>query len=92
LWLGAALMGLGVGLQGLTSTSRFAQLMQEHGRGRVGGLTSVAPTAGGMVGAIGGGLLSQQFGIEAGFRVLALLFGVLCVLQVLRLWRQSRTP
>jgi MFS family permease len=92
LWLGAALMGLGVGLQGLTSTSRFAQLMQEHGRGRVGGLTSVAPTAGGMVGAVGGGLLSQQLGTEAGFRVLALLFGVLCVLQVLRLRRQARTP
>ncbi len=90
LWLGAALMGLGVGLQGLTSTSRFAQLMQEHGRGRVGGLTSVAPTAGGMVGAVGGGLLSQQLGTEAGFRVLALMFGVLCVLQVLRLRRQAR--
>jgi MFS family permease len=86
LWAGAALMGLGVGLQGLTSTARFAQLMQEHGRGRVGGLTSVAPTAGGMLGAIGGGLLSQQFGVEAGFRLLALLFAVLVVVQGRRLW------
>ena len=84
LWLGAALMGLGVGLQGLTSTARFAQLMQQHGRGRVGGLTSVAPTAGGMVGAMGGGVLSQAFGIEAGFRLLALMFCVLLVLQVRR--------
>ena len=81
-------MGLGVGLQGLTSTSRFAELMQQHGRGRIGGLTSMAPTAGGMVGAIGGGLLSQQLGTEAGFRVLAVLFGLLCVLQLRRLWLQ----
>lgn len=87
LWLGAALMGLGVGLQGLTSTSRFAQLMQQHGRGRVGGLTSVAPTAGGMVGAMGGGLLSQHLGVPAGFIGLAGVFGLLCVLQVMRLRR-----
>ena len=88
LWLGAALMGLGVGLQGLTSTARFAELMQQFGRGRVGGLTSVAPTAGGMVGAVGGGVLSQQLGIEAGFGVLAVLFGGLCVGQVRRLRRR----
>lgn len=89
LWAGAALMGLGVGLQGLTSTARFAQLMQQHGRGRVGGLTSVAPTSGGMLGAVGGGLLGQQFGVEAGFRLLALLFGVLVVVQVRRVWRSA---
>ena len=87
LWLGAALMGLGVGLQGLTSTARFAELMQLHGRGRVGGMTSVAPTAGGMAGAIGGGVLSQQLGIEAGFGVLAVLFGVLFAMQMRRLHR-----
>ena len=62
--------------------------MQLFGRGRVGGLTSVAPTAGGMVGAVGGGVLSQQLGIEAGFGVLAVLFGGLCVGQVRRLRRR----
>jgi hypothetical protein len=44
LWIGAALMGVGVGLQGVTSTTRFGELMQRHGRGRIGGLSSLAPT------------------------------------------------
>lgn len=85
LWTGAALMGVGVGLQALSSTARFAQLMQTFGRGRVGGLSSLAPTAGGMLGAIGGGVLSQQWGIEAGFRLLALTFALLLSLLVWRL-------
>jgi MFS family permease len=72
LWLGAALMGVGVGLQGVTSTTRFAELMRRHGRGRIGGLSSLAPTSGGMVGAVVGGVVSQHFGIETGFLVLAL--------------------
>ena len=42
LWLGAALMGVGVGLQGVTSTTRFGELMRRLGRGRIGGLTSLA--------------------------------------------------
>lgn len=92
LWLGAALMGLGVGLQGLTSTARFAELMLQHGRGRVGGLTSLAPTAGGVVGAIGGGVVSQQVGTEAGFCLLALAFALLCGAQAWRLWRRRHRP
>jgi MFS family permease len=52
LWLGAALMGLGMGLQGLTSTTRFAALMQRYGRGRIGGMTSLGPPAGGVLGAL----------------------------------------
>jgi MFS family permease len=87
LWVGSALMGLGVGLQSLTSTARFAALMQRHGRGRVGGLNAVAPMAGGLVGTLGGGLLSQRWGTEAGFRLLALVFAGMVALQV---WRMAR--
>ena len=72
LWLGAALMGVGVGLQGVTSTTRFAELMRRHGRGRIGGLSSLAPTSGGIIGAVVGGVVSQHLGIEAGFLLLAL--------------------
>ena len=68
LWFGAALMGIGVGLQGVTSTTRFGELMQRHGRGRIGGLSSLAPTAGGIAGAVAGGVVSQHLGTEAGFR------------------------
>jgi MFS family permease len=84
LWLGAALLGVGLGLQGLTSTSRFASLMSRYGRGRIGGLTSLGPPAGGVVGAMLGGAVSQRLGTEAGFLILALPCGLMCVAQVLR--------
>lgn len=74
LWAGALLLGLGLGLQHLTSVARFARLAQELGRGRTGGMFSLAGPSGGLAGAVLGGLLSQQFGMLAGFHVLALLF------------------
>jgi predicted MFS family arabinose efflux permease len=88
LWLGAALMGFGMGLQGVTSTTRFAELMHRHGRGRIGGLSSLAPTSGGIVGAVLGGVISQQLGTEAGFVLLGVGHAAMCMLQVQRL----RTP
>lgn len=92
LWIGAALMGGGMGLQGLTSTARFAELMREFGRGRIGGLTSLAPTAGGVIGAMGGGVISQRLGTEAGFELLALAFAMMLVLQWRRLRRPAQSP
>jgi MFS family permease len=89
LWLGAALMGLGVGVQGLTSVTRFAELMQTYGRGRVGGLTSLGPPAGGVLGAMLGGLVSQRLGTEAGFQMLALAYGLLALLQLRRLQHRA---
>jgi MFS family permease len=74
LWVGAALLGLGVGTQHLTSLGRFAALAHEHGRGRVGGLFSFAGPAGGLIGAVAGGLLNQYFSPFAGFQVMALLY------------------
>ncbi len=85
LWLGAAMSGVGLGLQGLTSTARFAGFMARHGRGRIGGLTSLGPPAGGVIGAMLGGLASQRLGTEAGFLILASLCALVCVGQVLRL-------
>jgi MFS family permease len=85
LWLGAALMGVGVGLQGVTSTARFGELMRRLGRGRIGGLTSLAPTTGGVVGAVIGGVVSQHFGNEAGFMMLAVAQAAMCGLHVRRL-------
>jgi len=85
LWLGAALMGVGVGLQGVTSTTRFGELMRRLGRGRIGGLTSLAPTTGGIVGAVLGGVISQHLGIEAGFLLLGFGHAAMCALQMRRL-------
>lgn len=77
LWAASAAMGFGLGIQGLLSTNRFAELMREHGRGRIGGLASLAAPAGGVLGAIGGGVASQHFGPEAGFLALGLTFAAL---------------
>ncbi|HSC01419.1 MAG TPA: MFS transporter [Burkholderiaceae bacterium] len=85
LWLGAALMGVGVGLQGVTSTTRFGELMRRLGRGRIGGLTALAPTSGGMLGAVAGGVVGQHLGIEAGFLLLALAHVAMCARHVRRL-------
>lgn len=89
LWLGAALLGVGVGLQGVTSITRFGELMRHHGRGRIGGLSSLAPTSGGIVGAVGGGVLSQWLGTEAGFLLLGVAHAAMCALQWRR-WRAAR--
>jgi MFS family permease len=86
LWLGALLLGCGLGLQHLTSVARFAGLAQELGRGRSGGMFSLAGPAGGLVGAVLGGLLNQYFGLLAGFHVLALLF----LMQLYRAWPRRR--
>jgi MFS family permease len=92
LWLGAALMGVGVGLQGVTSTTRFAELMRRLGRGRIGGLSPLAPTTGGIIGAVAGGVVSQHLGIEAGFLMLAVAHAVMCLLHLQRLRTARPTP
>jgi MFS family permease len=84
LWLGASLMGVGVGLQGLASTTRFADLMRQYGRGQVGGLTSLGPPAGGVIGAMAGGLVSQRLGLQSGFLILAVAYALLAIDQARR--------
>jgi ABC-type xylose transport system permease subunit len=61
--------------------------MQLYGRGLVGGVTSLAGPAGGVLGAMLGGLVSQRLGIEAGFQLLALVY---VALAVQRAWRLAR--
>jgi ABC-type xylose transport system permease subunit len=74
-----------VGTQHLTSVTRFGALMRELGRGRVGGLSLAGPS-GGLTGAVLGGLLGQQFGLLAGFRLLTVVYA----LQLLSYLRGSR--
>jgi len=88
LWLSAGFLGLGLGTQHLTSVTRFGALMGELGRGRVGGLFSLAGPSGGLTGAVLGGLLGQHFGLLAGFRLLTVLYA----LQLLSYLRDSRQP
>lgn len=74
LWLASALLGLGLGVQHLTSVGRFAALTAELGRGRVGGLFSLSGPTGGLIGAVVGGVLAARFGLLSGFRVLFVLY------------------
>lgn len=87
LWLGAAASGVGLGLQGLTSTTRFAAFLHRFGRGRIGGLASLGAPAGGVVGVMVGGAVSQRFGTPAGFLLLAAACALVCATQCLRLHR-----
>lgn len=86
LWMGALLLGLGLGIQQLTCVAQFARLAQELGRGRTGGMFSLAGPSGALVGAVAGGLLNQHFGMLAGFHVLAVLF----LVQLGRTWLPGR--
>jgi MFS family permease len=90
LWAGAASSGIGLGLQGLTSTARFAEFMSLHGRGRIGGLTSLGAPAGGVIGAMLGGLVSQRLGTEAGFLILASACALMALAQLRRLREHRR--
>jgi MFS family permease len=85
LWPGAAFLGMGLAVQGITSVNRMAAAIQRHGRGRVGGLISLGPPAGGVLGTLVGGLLSQRWGAQSGFQVLAVCFALLCWVQ----WRHA---
>lgn len=91
LWASAVFLGLGLGVQHLTSVGRFAELMRDLGRGKVGGMFSLAGPAGGLTGATLGGVVSQQFGLLAGFRLLAVLYAVQLFRQI-RLLRAARSP
>jgi MFS family permease len=86
LWLGAAASGVGLGLQGLTSTTRFAAFLHRFGRGRIGGLTSLGAPAGGVFGVMVGGAVSQRLGTQAGFALLAAGCALVCIAQ----WRRMR--
>jgi MFS family permease len=98
LWLGSVLLGLGLGIAHVASVNRFAALTQELGRGRVGGMFSLAGPTGGLTGAMFGGVLSQHFGMQAGFRVLILVYVALLLglgwrrLQAARPTRESAPP
>lgn len=81
LWIAAVLLGVGLGIQHLTSVARFAALTRELGRGRIGGLFSVAGPAGGLLGSVGGGLLAQHFGSASGFQAMAALYVLLLARQ-----------
>jgi MFS family permease len=74
LWLGALLLGLGLGLLVTVNFARFASLSARHGRGQIAGLLALVGPTGGLTGSLLGGAIGQRFGIQAMFLLLAPVF------------------
>lgn len=74
LWLGALLLGLGLGLLVTVNFARFADLSARHGRGQIAGLLALVGPTGGLTGSLLGGVVGQRFGIQAMFLLLTPIF------------------
>jgi MFS family permease len=80
LWLGAPLLGLGLGAVNVVNMSAFANIGQRVGMANISALSSFAGPVGSLLGSIAGGLLGHVWGLQALFYPLALLFLALVVL------------
>lgn len=74
LWLGAALLGLGLGLMQTINIGRFAEAGGRLGRGRVAGVNAFVGPAGSLVGSLLGGVLGQYLGLQGLFLVFVPVF------------------
>ncbi len=71
LWVGAILLGFGLGLISIANVVRQAAISTELGRGNVAGASNIAGPLGAVVATLGGGALSQSIGVQGVFLVLA---------------------
>jgi ABC-type nitrate/sulfonate/bicarbonate transport system permease component/predicted MFS family arabinose efflux permease len=71
LWVGAILLGFGLGLVGIANVVRQAAISTELGRGNVAGASNLAGPLGAVAATLGGGALSQHIGVHGVFLVLA---------------------
>nr|WP_315494105.1 MFS transporter [uncultured Rhodoferax sp.] len=74
LWVGGALLGVGLGLLQIHTLTQFAQLGARLGRGRVSGLSALAGPSGGLVGGLLGGTLGVVVGLQTVFLLLVPVF------------------
>jgi MFS family permease len=77
LFVGGALLGLGVGLLQIVNLTRFARIGARLGRGKIAGLNALVGPAGGMIGNLCGGLLGSTLGLRSVFLVFIPLVGLL---------------
>lgn len=71
LWVGAVLLGFGLGLINIANVVRQAAISLELGRGNVAGASNIAGPLGAVIATLGGGTLSQHIGVQGVFLVLA---------------------
>lgn len=80
LWLGSALLGIGLGTLNVINLSVFARLGQHLGMTNVSAVSLTCGPSGSMLGSLVGGLLAQLWGLQAIFFPLCALFVALFVL------------
>ncbi len=74
LWLGAILLGLGLGMLQIVNISGFAEAGSRLGQGRVAGLNTFFAPAGGLTGSMAGGFIGHYFGLQTTFLFLVPVF------------------
>lgn len=84
LWLGAPLLGLGLGIINVVNLSAFARIGQRVGMANVSALSSFSGPMGSLLGSILGGLFGHVWGLQALFFPLGILFLGLIVLVQLK--------
>lgn len=76
LWLGAVVLGIGLGMVQIVNITWLAKVGAQLGQGRIAGLTMFVGPAGGLTGSVLGGVLGSYFGLQAVFLLLAPVFMV----------------
>jgi MFS family permease len=77
LWVGGALLGLGLGLLQIHTLTQFAHWGTKLGRGRVSGLSALAGPTGGFLGGMLGGTAGATLGLQTVFVVFVPVFTLL---------------
>lgn len=80
LWVGAPLLGLGLGTLNVINLSVFVRLGQHLGMANVSVVSMTCGPSGNLLGSLLGGWLGHFFGLQAMFIPLCVLFGLLVVL------------
>ncbi|MCH4249074.1 MAG: MFS transporter [Acinetobacter populi] len=80
LWLGAPILGLGLGIVNVVNLSAFAHIGQRVGMANVSALSSFSGPVGSLLGSILGGLFGHIWGLQILFFPLVILFLALIVL------------
>jgi MFS family permease len=84
MWLGSMTLGLGLGVVQIATLTRYAQLGQRAGYGKVSGLSALVGPSGGVLGSVFGGLLGKWVGLPTTFLIAAAGFGLGLLLLLLR--------
>jgi predicted MFS family arabinose efflux permease len=80
LWLGALILGLGLGSVQIATLTRYAQIGLRTGYGKVSGFNALVGPAGGVLGGLVGGNAAHWLGLQTVFLVAAAAFLLACSL------------